>query len=272
MFKLSKLKAVTLVNIDPTHVDYIRINGRNKSYQHIIDSIYSNSDYKNIKKLIKNNIVNGYYICSIMTYLDSNILRNQIHFFRYCEHIKILYLNQRGFNYKQEEIDQINNTIYNLSTLFTWETLKGDLTEYIVFSKVKLEKFYFLNEASFYYKKNEMFRNKSYKDKKFDIFGNYNLKYILAEVKYKLETFITTNRKNNYTLTEKLLGQVQKINALEKFLSKCLDEKNNKPKVKKFIFTYHVPQITNIINLDNSYEIVKIENLFINPNYLHSFF
>ena len=40
-----------------------------------------------------------------------------------------------------------------------------------------------------------MFRNKSYKDKKFDIFGNYNLKYILAEVKYKLETFITTNRK-----------------------------------------------------------------------------
>ena len=52
MFKLSKLKAVTIVNIDPTHVDYRKINGRNKSYQHIIDSIYSNSDYKNIKKLI----------------------------------------------------------------------------------------------------------------------------------------------------------------------------------------------------------------------------
>lgn len=256
LYELKKLKIVTIEKND--------VFNENPPYYKVINEVYNNPDYKIIKSIIESDLIYGFYICVLVKNLTIDLIDEYIEFEDYCRKIQKLYLDLRRLNYDSENITKIINAIYNIRKCIAWSDFVGDITEYLVLCRLKFDAFKYYNEPKLYYKKNLLFNNKSYKNKKFDVLShNSNNHYILGEVKHRISSYL--NFKNNkYTLYNKILGQVQKINALQKHLKNSIDEKNQRPKTKKYIFTLHVISETSIANLDNDFEVLDVENLFTN--------
>lgn len=254
VFELKKLKIVTIEKNDEFK--------ENLPYLKAIDEVYNNTDYKIIKSIIASDLTYGYYICVVIKNLTIDLIEDFIEFDKYCRKIQKLYLNLRNYSYNPQSITCIINAIYNIKNNIAWSDFVGNISEYIVLCRLKFDAFKYYNEPKIYYKKNLLFKNKSYKNKKFDILSqNKSNHFVLGEVKHKISSYLRF-KDNKYILNNKILGQVQKINALQKHLNKSVDDNNKNPKAKKYIFTLHVIPEKSITNLSSDFEVLDIEDIF----------
>lgn len=240
-----------------------------------IRTVFENPNYKTVKNIIKVNENYMYYLVHLLKQLKDDLFTDKNDFFDHCNELKVVILDFRNKKYDNILLDKLIDSLYKIKSTSIWSDFYGNIVEYIVVCKLKVDSFLVKNEPSIYYKRNNIFKkNKWYSNKKFDILANKKNNYfILAEVKANLTSYITYNfdksGNKRYRMNKKLRGQIEKINITYNKLNESINRIGRKPKVIRCIFTLHELKVP--IKKLEKYKIINLKD-FTDANYLNNLF